>query len=183
MENASTTSVTIHCDVKPENILLDSDFVPKVADFGLAKLVGRDFSRVLLTTMRGTIGYLAPEWISGVAITAKADVYSYGKILFEVVSGRRNSGPSGDDKVSFFPTLAAKVVIEGGSVITLLDPRLEGNADIEEVARIIKVASWCVQGNETQRPTMGQVVQILEGILEVNLPPTPRSLQIFYVNQ
>lgn len=63
----------IHCDIKPENILLDADFCPKVADFGLAKLVGRDFSRVL-TTMRGTRGYLAPEWISGVAITAKADV-------------------------------------------------------------------------------------------------------------
>jgi len=171
----------IHCDVKPENILLDTDFCPKVADFGLAKLVGRDFSRVL-TTMRGTRGYLAPEWISGVAITAKADVYSYGMMLFEVVSGRRNSDPSEDGQVTFFPTLAAKVVIEGGSVITLLDPRLQGNADIEEVARIIKVASWCVQDNENQRPTMGQVVQILEGILEVNLPPIPRSLQMFVDN-
>nr|QCF41183.1 G-type lectin S-receptor-like serine/threonine-protein kinase [Lens culinaris] len=171
----------IHCDVKPENILLDTDFCPKVADFGLAKLVGRDFSRVL-TTMRGTRGYLAPEWISGVAVTAKADVYSYGMMLFEVVSGRRNSDPSEDGQFTFFPTLAAKVVIEGGSVITLLDPRLEGNGDIEEVARIIKVASWCVQDNENERPTMGQVVQILEGILEVNLPPVPRSLQMFVDN-
>jgi serine/threonine protein kinase len=171
----------IHCDVKPENILLDSDFVPKVADFGLAKLVGRDFSRVL-TTMRGTRGYLAPEWISGVAITAKADVYSYGMMLFEVVSGRRNSDPPEDGQVTFFPTIAAKVVIEGGNAINLLDTRLDGNGDIEEVARIIKVASWCVQDNETERPTMGQVVQILEGILEVNLPPIPRSLQMFVDN-
>jgi serine/threonine protein kinase len=54
----------IHCDIKPENILLSDTFVPKVADFGLAKLVGRDFSRVL-TTVRGTLGYLAPEWIAG----------------------------------------------------------------------------------------------------------------------
>ncbi|XP_004487351.1 G-type lectin S-receptor-like serine/threonine-protein kinase At2g19130 [Cicer arietinum] len=168
----------IHCDVKPENILLDAEFCPKVADFGLAKLVGREFSRVL-TTMRGTRGYLAPEWISGVAITAKADVYSYGMMLFEIVSGRRNSDPSKDGTVTFFPTLAAKVVIEGGNVLTLLDPRLEGNADIDEVVRIIKVASWCVQDNENQRPTMGQVVQILEGILDVNLPPIPRSLQVF----
>jgi RIO-like serine/threonine protein kinase len=60
----------IHCDVKPENILLDTSFVPKIADFGMAKLSGRDFSRVL-TTMRGTLGYLAPEWIRGVAITQK----------------------------------------------------------------------------------------------------------------
>ncbi|CAJ1956428.1 unnamed protein product [Sphenostylis stenocarpa] len=172
----------IHCDVKPENILLDADFCPKVADFGLAKLIGRDFSRVL-TTMRGTRGYLAPEWISGVAITTKADVYSYGMMLFEFVSGRRNSEPSEDGQVTFFPTFAVNVVIQGGSVARLLDPGLEGNAEIEEVTRIIKVASWCVQDNEVHRPSMGQVVQILEGILDVNLPPVPRSLQVFVDSQ
>ncbi|PPS07373.1 hypothetical protein GOBAR_AA13271 [Gossypium barbadense] len=80
----------IHCDIKPENILLDAEFCLKVVDFGLAKLVERDFSRVL-TTMTGMMGYLVQEWISGVAITAKADVYSYGMILFEIVSKRRNS--------------------------------------------------------------------------------------------
>ncbi|PIN19635.1 Serine/threonine protein kinase [Handroanthus impetiginosus] len=88
----------IHCDIKPENILLDAELCTKVADFGLAKLVGRDFSRVL-TTMRGTRGYLAPEWISGVAITAKADVYSYGMMLFELVSGKRNAENSEEGKV------------------------------------------------------------------------------------
>jgi len=171
----------IHCDVKPENILLDADFVPKVADFGLAKLVGRDFSRVL-TTMRGTRGYLAPEWISGVAITAKADVYSYGMMLFELVSGRRNSEASEDGQVRFFPTFAANMVHQEGNVLSLLDPRLEGNADIEEVNRVIKIASWCVQDDESHRPSMGQVVQILEGFLEVTLPPIPRTLQAFVDN-
>ncbi|KAF6135545.1 hypothetical protein GIB67_015398 [Kingdonia uniflora] len=67
----------IHCDNKPENILLDTEFSPRIAYFSLAKLLGQDFSRVL-TTMRGTRGYLAPEWISGLPITPKADVYSYG---------------------------------------------------------------------------------------------------------
>ncbi|BAT90222.1 hypothetical protein VIGAN_06142600 [Vigna angularis var. angularis] len=171
----------IHCDVKPENILLDADFVPKVADFGLAKLVGRDFSRVL-TTMRGTRGYLAPEWISGVAITAKADVYSYGMMLFEFVSGRRNSEASKDCEVRFFPTFAANTVHQEGNVLSLLDPRLEGNADIEEVTRVIKIASWCVQDDESHRPSMGQVVQILEGFLDVTLPPIPRTLQAFVDN-
>ncbi|KAF7823075.1 G-type lectin S-receptor-like serine/threonine-protein kinase [Senna tora] len=172
----------IHCDVKPENILLDADFCPKVADFGLAKLVGRDFSRVL-TTMRGTRGYLAPEWISGVAVTAKADVYSYGMMIFEFVSGRRNSEPSEDGQVKFFPTWAASIVTQGGNVLSLLDPKLEGNADIDEVTRIVKVASWCVQDDETHRPSMGQVVQILEGVLDVNLPPIPRSLKLFVEDQ
>ncbi|PNY02426.1 G-type lectin S-receptor-like serine/threonine-protein kinase, partial [Trifolium pratense] len=145
----------IHNDIKPENILLDADFCPKIADFGLAKLIGRDFNKIL-TTMKGTRGYLSPEWLSRAAITAKSDVYSYGMMLFEVVSGRRNSDPSADGQVTFFPTLAAKVVNQGGSVLSLLDPRLEGNANIEEVTEMLKVASWCVQENETQRPTMRQ---------------------------
>ncbi|KAL0306975.1 UNVERIFIED_CONTAM: G-type lectin S-receptor-like serine/threonine-protein kinase [Sesamum radiatum] len=168
----------IHCDIKPENILLDAEFCPKVADFGLAKLVGRDFSRVL-TTMRGTRGYLAPEWISGVAITAKADVYSYGMMLFELVSGRRNSENSEDGKVKFYPAFAARVTVDGGDVLGLLDPLLDGNADVEEVLKVCKVASWCIQDDENTRPSMGQVVQILEGLMDVNLPPVPRSLQVF----
>ncbi|KAJ4729927.1 S-receptor-like serine/threonine-protein kinase [Melia azedarach] len=168
----------IHCDIKPENILLDAEFCPKVADFGLAKLVGREFSRVL-TTIRGTRGYLAPEWISGVAITVKADVYSYGMMLFEVISGRRNFEQSGDGKANFFPTWVASQMTEGGNVLSLLDSRLEGKADVEELSRICKVACWCIQDDETRRPSMGQVVQILEGVLEVTQSPIPRSLQVF----
>ncbi|KAL3820986.1 hypothetical protein ACJIZ3_006891 [Penstemon smallii] len=172
----------IHCDIKPENILLDSEYCPKVADFGLAKLVGRDFSRVL-TTMRGTRGYLAPEWISGVAITAKADVYSYGMVLFELISGRRNSEQSGDGKVKFFPSWAASVTIDGGDVLGLLDPALDREADVDEVLKICKVACWCIQDDENIRPSMGQVVQILEGVMDVNLPSIPRSLQVFVESQ
>ncbi|XP_010061897.2 G-type lectin S-receptor-like serine/threonine-protein kinase At2g19130 [Eucalyptus grandis] len=172
----------IHCDIKPENILLDAEFCPKVADFGLAKLVGRDFSRVL-TTMRGTRGYLAPEWISGVAITAKADVYSYGMMLFEFVSGRRNSELSENGAVKFFPTWAASKIAEGGDLLDLLDPNLETNAHTEELTRICRVACWCVQDEETHRPSMGQVVQILEGVLDVNLPRIPRALQLLLDNQ
>ncbi|CAN6855681.1 unnamed protein product [Brassica oleracea] len=172
----------IHCDIKPENILLDSQFGPKVADFGLAKLVGRDFSRVL-TTMRGTRGYLAPEWISGVAITAKADVYSYGMMLFEIVSGRRNTEQSENGKVRFFPSVAATVLTKDEDIRSLLDPRLEGESvDTEELARACKVACWCIQDEESHRPAMSQVVQILEGVLEVNTPPFPRSIQALVEN-
>ncbi|KAK3429100.1 hypothetical protein EUGRSUZ_E00508 [Eucalyptus grandis] len=172
----------IHCDIKPENILLDAEFCPKVTDFGLAKLVGRDFSRVL-TTMRGTRGYLAPEWIFGVAITAKADVYSYGMMLFEFVSGRRNSELLENGAIKFFPAWAARKVSEGGDLLELLDLNLEANVDTEELTRICRVACWCVQDEETHRPSMGQVVSILEGVLDVNLPQIPRTLQLIHDNQ
>ncbi|KAL2520580.1 G-type lectin S-receptor-like serine/threonine-protein kinase [Forsythia ovata] len=133
----------IHSDIKPENILLDAEFCPKVADFGLAKLVGPDFSRVL-TTLKGTRGYLAPKWIFRVAITAKADVYSYGMMFFEFISGRQNSEQSKDRMVKLFPSFAASVIAEDGDVLGLLDPTLDGNADVEEISKICKVACWCI---------------------------------------
>ncbi|KAJ4728249.1 receptor-like protein kinase 4 [Melia azedarach] len=177
----------IHCDIKPENILLDSDYIAKVSDFGLAKLIGRDFSRVL-ATMRGTWGYVAPEWISGLAITAKADVYSYGMTLLELIGGRRNvetpasgrnanvgAGGEYGDKW-FFPPWAARQIIEG-NVAAVVDDRLGGAYKVEEAERVALVAIWCIQDNEEMRPTMGMVVKMLEGVVEVTTPPPPRLIQ------
>jgi hypothetical protein len=194
----------IHCDIKPENILLDKDLCPKIADFGMAKLVGRDFSRVL-TTMRGTVGYLAPEWISGLPISAKADVYSFGMVVFELISGRRNTewygggaagrGSSDDEDdataaeaagrhrqrpptAAFFPVWAASRLAEGdAAAAAVADPRLRGDVREEEVERACRVACWCIQDQEEHRPTMAQVVQALEGVVDVHVPPVPRALQ------
>ncbi|OEL28074.1 G-type lectin S-receptor-like serine/threonine-protein kinase [Dichanthelium oligosanthes] len=179
----------IHCDVKPQNILLDASLLPKIADFGMAKFVGRGFSRVL-TTMRGTKGYLAPEWISGTAVTPKVDVYSYGMVLLELVSGRRNSDGAGEecgytasdgggDHAVYFPMKAARELI-GGDVRKLLDERLRGDANLKEVERACKVACWCIQDDEADRPTMGEVVQILEGVLDRDMPPLPRLLETIF---
>jgi hypothetical protein len=169
----------IHCDVKPENILLDSSYVPKIADFGMAAIVGRDFSRVL-TTFRGTAGYLAPEWLSGVAITPKVDVYSFGMVLLEIISGRRNSPnqvyTSNSNHVDFFPVLAVSKLHEG-DVTSLVDPQLNGDFNFEDAKRLCKVACWCIQDDECGRPTMGEVVQVLEGLQELlDMPPMPRLL-------
>jgi len=166
----------IHCDIKPENILLDMSFVPKVADFGMAKLLGRDFSRVL-TSMRGTVGYLAPEWISGEAITAKADVFSYGMVLFEIISGNRNVKQTETSTGLFFPVLVARKLLQGG-VQALVDSELVDDLNLDELERLCKVACWCVQDSESSRPTMGAIVQILEGLVEVEMPPTPRYLEV-----
>ncbi|XP_066317465.1 G-type lectin S-receptor-like serine/threonine-protein kinase At2g19130 [Miscanthus floridulus] len=168
----------IHCDVKPQNILLDESFIPKIADFGMAKFLGRDFSQAL-TTMRGTIGYLAPEWINGVAITPKVDVYSYGMLLLEIVSGRRNSqrrcNSIGDDDAYFPVQVVRKLIV--GDVGSLVDHKLHGDVNLMEAERSCKVACWCIQDNEADRPTMGKVVQILEGLIELGMPPMPRLLE------
>ncbi|VAI82135.1 unnamed protein product [Triticum turgidum subsp. durum] len=168
----------IHCDIKPENILLDSSLLPKIADFGMAKLIGRDYSRVL-TTMRGTTGYLAPEWISGVPITPKVDVYSYGMVLLEIISGRRNSCascPSGGNVDVYFPVYASHKLLKG-DIKGLVDHKLDGDIKLDEVELACKVACWCIQDDELDRPTMGQVVQFLEGLVEITMPPVPRLLQ------
>ncbi|KAJ1298185.1 hypothetical protein BS78_01G434600 [Paspalum vaginatum] len=168
----------IHCDIKPENILLDDELGAKLADFGMAKLVGHDFSRVL-TTMRGTMGYLAPEWLAGAPITAKADVYSFGLLLFELISGRRNNGSSEEGAGSpvYFPVHAA-VRLHAGDVAGLLDEKLTGDANAKELDRVCKVACWCIQDEEGDRPTMGLVVQQLEGAADAGLPPIPSRLHM-----
>ncbi|KAE9605390.1 hypothetical protein Lal_00025416 [Lupinus albus] len=176
----------IHCDIKPENILLDTDFTAKVSDFGLARLICRDFSRVL-ATMRGTWGYVAPEWISGVEITTKADVYSYGMTLLELISGRRNvvappSTVGGENNGCetgekwFFPPWAAQQIIEG-NMTAVFDKRLGNVYNTEEARRVALVAVWCIQDDETVRPTMSMVVKMLEGLVELNVPPPPKLLQ------
>lgn len=171
----------IHCDIKPENILIDGDYMAKVSDFGLAKLIGRDFSRVL-ATMRGTWGYVAPEWISGVGITTKADVYSFGMTLLELIGGRRNvvAPPAPPDSEGgagwFFPPWAAQRIVEG-HVADVVDKRLGGAYNREEVERVAGVAVWCIQDEESERPAMGLVVKMIEGVVEVPPPPPPRLIQ------
>jgi len=167
----------IHCDIKPENILLDASFIPKISDFGMSAIVGRDFSRVL-TTFRGTTEYLAPEWLSGVPITPKVDVYSFGMVLLEMISGRRNSlelHSSNSYHDAYFPVQAITKLHEG-DMWSLVDTQLQGDFDLAGVERVCKVACWCIQDNEVHRPTMVEVVHFLEGLKELDMPPMPRRL-------
>ncbi|XP_057831491.2 G-type lectin S-receptor-like serine/threonine-protein kinase At2g19130 [Cryptomeria japonica] len=158
----------IHGDIKPENILLDDNFSPKLADFGFSKLVGRDFSNVLTTT-RGTRGYLAPEWISGLPITSKVDVYSFGITLLEIVSGRRSLDLSVQDSSQYyFPAWAAAQICQG-RMIKIVDESVAAEADVEELRRAIVIGLLCIESEEEMRPSMGQVLRMLEGKMELKL--------------
>ena len=100
-------------------------------------------------------------------------------VLFEIISGRRNSSQEytkdGDEYSSFFPLRAARELLSGG-IGSLVDANLRGDADLEEVERVCKVACWCIQDSEFDRPTMPEVVKFLEGLSELDMPPVPRLL-------
>ncbi|KAK8572168.1 hypothetical protein V6N12_028229 [Hibiscus sabdariffa] len=165
----------IHCDIKPENILLDEVDTAKVSDFGLAKLMNpKDTKYLSLASIRGTRGYLAPEWLANLPVTSKCDVYSYGMVLLEIVSGRRNFEVSPETDGKKF-SLWAYSEFEKGNVEAIVDKRLE-EVDSEQVVRAILVSFWCIQEQPTQRPTMGKVVQMLEGVVDIERPPAPKPV-------
>ncbi|KAL2920859.1 putative receptor protein kinase ZmPK1 [Bienertia sinuspersici] len=163
----------IHCDVKPENILLDGDFEPKISDFGLAKLCQRGgHGSSELTRIRGTKGYMAPEWAINLPITAKVDVYSYGVVILELVKGIRLSTWVMDEEqlgsvevpeLVKFVRLAKRKMKSGDDswVEELIDPRLEGSFSRNQAAMMIEVGLSCVQDDRNQRPTMESVAQVL----------------------
>uniref|UniRef100_A0A6V7QQB6 Protein kinase domain-containing protein n=1 Tax=Ananas comosus var. bracteatus TaxID=296719 RepID=A0A6V7QQB6_ANACO len=179
-------SRVLHLDVKPENILLDECFHALVSDFGLSKLMGRDQSRIV-TTVRGTKGYLAPEWLLGAGITEKSDIYSYGMVLLEIVGGRRNvrlideGGNASERRWSYFPKIVAEKVREG-RIMEAVDERLtatgcEGGVD-KQVETLVYVALWCIQEKANVRPSMPRVVDMLEGRVCVAPPPEPEMIVV-----
>nr|XP_048330825.1 rust resistance kinase Lr10-like [Ziziphus jujuba var. spinosa] len=163
----------LHFDIKPHNILLDENFIPKVSDFGLARLSPLGNSIVSLTAVRGTMGYIAPELVYkniGV-VSNKADVYSFGMLLMEMASRRKNLNAGADHTSQiYFPSWIYDQFKEGNEVEM-------GDATKDESKirkKMIIVAFWCIQMNPNDRPTMSRVKKMLEGDVDsLQMPPKP----------
>ena len=162
----------VHYDIKPGNILLDSSFSAKVADFGLAKLCNRDSSHITMTGGRGTPGYAAPELWMPFPVTHKCDVYSFGMLLFEIIGRRRNVDVTVGNSQEWFPIWAwnkyEKKQLNELMIVCEIEEK-----DEEILTRMLMVALCCVQYRPENRPMMSIVVKMLEGALEVPEPLNP----------
>ncbi|KAE8795358.1 putative receptor protein kinase ZmPK1 [Hordeum vulgare] len=164
----------VHCDVKPENILLDRDFQPKIADFGLMKLQQRGSNAQMLSKVHGTRGYIAPEWALNLPINGKADVYSYGVVLLELVKGVRLSrwvveGEEGVEMADIcsIEILKEKLAGEDQSwLLEFVDHRLDGDFNHSEAIVMLKIAVSCVEEERSRRPSMSHVVETLLSLVE-----------------
>ncbi|KAJ8775031.1 hypothetical protein K2173_020035 [Erythroxylum novogranatense] len=166
----------LHFDIKPHNILLDENFVPKISDFGIAKLCDTKNTVVSLTCARGTLGYMAPELCFRHIgeVSFKADVYSFGMLLMEMAGRRKNLNAFADhSSQTYFPTWAYEQFRKG----KYIEPG-EANATEEQnkiTKKIIVVALWCIQLKPNNRPPMHKVIEMLEQDVEtLELPPKPQ---------
>ncbi|XP_050208366.1 G-type lectin S-receptor-like serine/threonine-protein kinase LECRK1 [Mercurialis annua] len=165
-------SPIIHCDIKPQNILMDDFFRAKISDFGLAKLLMPDQTKTF-TIIRGTRGYLAPEWHKNIPISVKADVYSYGIVVLEIVCCRRNMDTNVSNPEEILLTTWVYNCFINGELNKLVVG--EEATDEKILEKMVQVALWCIQEEPPLRPSMKSVVLMLEGIADISNPPCPSN--------
>ncbi|XP_057429142.1 putative receptor protein kinase ZmPK1 [Lotus japonicus] len=163
----------LHCDIKPQNILLDANYQPTVADFGLSKLLQRDdLNNSSFSRIRGTRGYMAPEWVFNLPITSKVDVYSYGIVVLEMITGKspmtgiiqilEGAEPHHERLVTWVREKKRSGAKGASWVEQVVDPALGKNYDMNKMEILATVALECVAEDKDMRPSMSQVYQRLQ---------------------
>ncbi|KAI3990379.1 hypothetical protein MKX01_029748 [Papaver californicum] len=163
----------LHRDVNSNNILLDSNFGARVADFGLAKFLQDSGTSEYMSAIAGSYGYIAPECAYTLKIDEKSDVYSFGVVLLELLSGRKPVGDFGDG-VGIVQWVREMTDSKTEGVLKILDPRLP-SVPLNEVMHVFYVAMLCVEEQSVERPTMREVVQILTELPKPATATTPNS--------
>ncbi|XP_048133359.1 receptor-like cytosolic serine/threonine-protein kinase RBK1 isoform X2 [Rhodamnia argentea] len=148
----------IHRDIKASNILLTEDYEPQISDFGLAKWLPEKWAQHVVFPIEGTFGYLAPEYFMHGIVDEKIDVFAFGVLLLELITGRHAVDSTRQSLVMW-----AKPLLDVNNIRELADPRLKDTYDIDEMQRATLTASMCVHWMSTMRPDMKKVVQMLQG--------------------